>query len=167
MTPTSPLGSIARDGDFIWLTFERQYEVPIEEVWSALTDSERMARWIGSWSGDPATGTVAFVMSAEGMVDPVDVTIHQCDPPRRLVVDSPGPEGVWRLDVSLAESAGATVLRFRHRLDDGHNAGDIGPGWHYYVDRLSAVIGGEDPSTPWDDYYPVLIDAYASQVRGA
>ena len=44
MTPTSPLGSIVRDGDLTWLTFERRYDAPIEEVWSALTDSDRMSR---------------------------------------------------------------------------------------------------------------------------
>jgi len=141
--------------------------VPIEDAWSALTDSDRTARWIGSWSGDPATGTIALVMSAEGMSDPVDVVIRQCDPPRRLVVDSPGPEGIWHLDVSLTQSDGVSLLRFLHRLDEGHNVGDIGPGWHYYVDRLSAAIAGEDPAAPWEDYFPVLIEAYASQMPGA
>ena len=167
MTPTSPLGSIARDGAFTWLMFERRYDAPIEEVWSALTDSDRTTRWIGSWSGDPATGTIAFVMSAEGMVDPVDVAILRCDPPRRLVVDTPGPEGVWHLDVSLTESDGGTLLRFRHRLDEGHNAGDIGPGWHYYVDRLSSVIAGENAIAPWDNYYPSLKEPHASQMPSA
>ena len=40
-------------------------------------------------------------------------------------------------------------------------AESVGPGWEYYLDRLVAAEAGRDPATlVWDDYYPVLKDAY-------
>ena len=35
------------------------FHAPIEDVWAAVTEPERLARWIGTWTGDPATGTRA------------------------------------------------------------------------------------------------------------
>ncbi|MCW2604527.1 MAG: hypothetical protein JWN61_2662 [Pseudonocardiales bacterium] len=46
--------------------FERTFAAPIEAVWAAITESARLARWIGVWTGDPASGTVQFRMTAEG-----------------------------------------------------------------------------------------------------
>ena len=43
----------------------REFRAPIEDVWAAVTEPERLARWIGTFSGDPASGQVAFRMTAE------------------------------------------------------------------------------------------------------
>ena len=42
---------------------------PIESVWAAVTEPERLARWIGTWTGDPASGQVDFRMLFEGQSD--------------------------------------------------------------------------------------------------
>ncbi len=65
MTVTTPLGRVLRDEDGVRLEFVRTYGNPIDDVWSALTDPDRVARWIGTWTGDPATGTVDLVMTDE------------------------------------------------------------------------------------------------------
>src|SRR5690625_3589281 len=41
---------------------ERRFRAPIDEVWAAMTESDRLERWIGRWEGDPATGKVTFFM---------------------------------------------------------------------------------------------------------
>jgi uncharacterized protein YndB with AHSA1/START domain len=38
------------------LKFRRSWPDPIEEVWSALTEPERLARWIGVYDGGRAPG---------------------------------------------------------------------------------------------------------------
>ena len=48
------------------LVFERTFRAPIEDVWAAVTESGRLSRWIGEGSGDPASGSVTFRMTAEG-----------------------------------------------------------------------------------------------------
>lgn len=32
------------------LVFERTFHAPIEDVWAAVTESDRLARWIGVWT---------------------------------------------------------------------------------------------------------------------
>lgn len=73
--------------------FERRFRAPIDAVWAAVTEPDRLARWIGRYTGDPTTGTVSFTMSAEGDdVAAEDITITECEPPRHLAVVMPGPE---------------------------------------------------------------------------
>ncbi len=33
------------------VVLRREWPDPIDDVWSALTESERTARWIGTWTG--------------------------------------------------------------------------------------------------------------------
>jgi hypothetical protein len=72
----------------------------------------------------------------------------------------PSPEGVWTLAVSLRSEPGTTTLVFTQRLAEPYDATNIGPGWHYYLDRLAAVVAGTPVPDVWDDYFPVLEDSY-------
>ncbi len=161
MTVTTPLGQVLRDEEGMRLQFVRTYDHTVEEVWSALTEPDRVARWIGSVSGDPATGTVELVMTEEGSSTPTVVTILECEPPARLVVEVPSPDGTWRLSVELQAHGAGTTLVFTQRLTEPYDASSVGPGWHYYLDRLGAVVTGLDVPDSWDDYFPSLKNAYA------
>lgn len=161
MTVTTPLGQVLRDEEGLRLEFVRTYNDPVDDVWSALTEPDRLVRWIGTFSGDPTTGTVEFVMNEDESATPEIVTILSCVPPTRLVVDVPTPDGTWRLSVTLEAQDGSTRLTFTQRLAEPYDASSVGPGWHYYLDRLGAVVAGLRVPDSWDDYYPALSDAYA------
>ncbi len=116
-----------RDGKE-FLVIERRFTAPIESVWAAVTEPERLARWIGTWTGDPASGAVDFRMLYEGEGPATEVfTILECEEPRRLAVTSTVPfdEGrlvEWHLTLDLTEAAGVTTLAFgavRARAGDG------------------------------------------------
>ncbi len=160
MTVNTPLGKVLRDEEGMRLEFVRTYDIPMEDVWSALTEPERVDRWLGAWTGDPATGTVEFVMTEDEGSTPQTVTILECRPPTRLLVDLPSPDGTWRLSVSLRAETGVTTLVFTQRLAEPYDASSIGPGWHYYLDRLDAVVANTAMPDRWDDYYPSLQDVY-------
>lgn len=164
MTVTTPLGQVLRDDDGMRLEFVRTYDEPVEDVWSALTEPGRVARWFGTWTGDPAAGRVEVLMTEEEGSTPQTVTILQCQPPTRLVVELPSPYGVWRLSASLSEQKGVTTLEFVQRLAEPDEVSSIGPGWHFYLDRLGAVVTETAVPDEWDDYYPSLKDAYALPV---
>lgn len=53
------------------------------------------------------------------------------------------------------------MLIFTQRLAEPYDASSIGPGWHYYLDRLGAVVARLPVPDHWDDYYPPLKGAYA------
>ena len=160
MTVTTALGQVLRDEDGVRLEFIRSYDDPIEDVWSALTEPDRVARWFGTWTGDPATGSVELLMTEDEGSAPQIVTILECRPPTRLEVDLPSPDGNWRLSVSLRAQAAVTTLVFTQRLAEPYDASSIGPGWHYYLDRLGAVVADTAVPDRWDDYYPSLQKAY-------
>lgn len=161
MTVTTPLGQVVRDEEGFRLEFVRRYDDPVSDVWSALTEPDRVARWFGVWTGDPSTGTVQLLMTQDEGSTPQTVKILECAPPARLLVDLPSPDGTWRLSVTLTEDGGVTTLRFVQRLAEPYDATSIGPGWHYYLDRLAAVVAKTEVPDQWDDYYPALRDDYA------
>ncbi len=158
MTTTSPLGQVLRDEHGMRLKFMRTYDEPAAEVWSALTDPDRMARWFGTWTGDPATGTVQLQMVEDPASQPA--RILECTPPTRLAVEVTSADGPWPLSITLTEDAGVTTLVFVHRLAEPYDASSVGPGWHYYLDRLGAVVQGEPVPEVWDDYFPGLAEDY-------
>ena len=163
MNPTAT-GHRAQRGDATYVVYEREFRAPIADVWAAVTEPARLERWIGTWSGDPATGSVEFRMTAEAEDAPADPhRIVACDPPRRLVTESAaaGDGSVWRLELDLAEAGGVTVLTFAQLLDDSIPVDSVGPGWDYYLDRLVAAEAGRDVAeVVWDDYYPALAEPY-------
>ncbi|WP_353951680.1 SRPBCC family protein [Knoellia sp. S7-12] len=153
-----------RDGT-AYLVFERSFRAPITDVWAAVTESDRLVRWIGHWSGDPASGAVSFWMTAEA-ADAPEETIHidECEAPRRVVMRSARPddsslEWLWQID--LAENDGVTTLTFAQEVGDTTLAEGVGPGWDYYLDRMVAAETGGDPGAiDFDEYFPVLSDHY-------
>ena len=40
-----------RDGT-TYVVFERTFRAPIADVWAAVTESDRLGRWIGIWGED-------------------------------------------------------------------------------------------------------------------
>ena len=146
------------------VVFERTFSAPIESVWAAVTESERLERWIGTWDGDATAGSVVFRMNAEGDATSAEtVTIHDCDPPRRLAVTTnmDGESDSWHLVLELAEDQGITTLTFSQPIPDPEMASSVGPGWEYYLDRLVAAETEQDvAAVNWDDYYPAQSDYY-------
>ena len=161
-TATSPTGRVVREGDAVRLEFVRRYDDAIGDVWSALTQPERVARWLGDWTGDPANGTVQLRMTAEDAATAEDVVIVACEPPILLVVDMPSPDGAWTISVALEdeEGRGGTTLRFVQQLAEPYDAESIGPGWQFYLDRLGAVVADGPIPADFDRYYPALQAAY-------
>ena len=155
--PPTPLGRREDRAGRPTLVLERTFRAPVEDVWAAVTEPDRLVRCIGTWSGDPASGTVQFRMTAEGEeVQAETVTVHECDPPARLVLSwtSEGPSGgLWEIALDLAEDDGVTTLTFTQRVHDAATGRDVGPGWEYYLDRLVAAHGdGDVAAVVWADY---------------
>lgn len=160
----APTGRREIRDDQQWMVLERSFHAPIEAVWAAVTESDRLARWIGTWTGDPTSGTVMFSMNAEGDdVSAEPFTITDCAPPRRLALqshaDSDSP--ALRLTLELAETAGLTTISFSQATDDPEVAASMGPGWEYYLDRLvAAEDGGDVAAIEFEHYFPAQADHY-------
>jgi uncharacterized protein YndB with AHSA1/START domain len=145
------------------LEFRRSWPDPIEDVWSALTEPERLARWIGAYDGARgAGGTGTFTMThEEGEPIGEPMTIRECDPPRRLVIEwvQQGAEH-WSVALDLWTDEGRTVLRFVQMFPAGADVVDFAMGWHWYLDRLDAEVGGRPVSGDWDAFLAETGPAY-------
>jgi uncharacterized protein YndB with AHSA1/START domain len=166
MTPT-PTGRIETRDGVQRLVLERSFRAPIDDVWAAVTEPERLSRWIGTWTGDPATRRVEFRMTFEEGTGSEDVEIRECDPPRRLAVTTHSDGQSWHLELDLSEQAGVTTLVFTQPGVDPAEAENVGPGWEYYLDRLVAAETGGDPADAdfERDYYPAMQEHYRGQLR--
>ncbi len=145
----------SEDDGRLRLEFTRSWPDPIEDVWSALTEPDRLARWIGRYDGARGPGgTGTFVMThEEGEQTGEPMTIVECDPPRRLVVEwTQQDTEAWRVDLDLTTEGDRTVLRFVQVFPADADVADFAMGWHWYLDRFGAELGGPSPTGNWDAF---------------
>lgn len=160
-------GRIVRTDSGYDLVIERTYRAPIGDVWASIVESHRLDRWIGRYDGTTGKGqTITFWMTAEGDGPSEEITIHECEAPTRLLVQSKQGADSWLIGATLSEADGVTTLVFTQALEDPSSAENTGPGWEYYLDRLGAVLDGTEFAA-WEDYYPAQQAYYLQAVAKA
>ena len=117
-------------GEARTVTIGRTFDSPIDDVWDACTNPERIARWFLPVSGDLTLGgRYQLEGNASG-------TIERCDPPNGFAATwEYGGEMSW-IELRLsAEPEGATRFELDHiaHVDDTRAAefgpGAVGVGW--------------------------------------
>jgi uncharacterized protein YndB with AHSA1/START domain len=162
MTTITPTGRVVPTPTGRDLVLERTLPGSIDDAWASITESDRLARWFCTWTGEPRVGaTLELTLVAEEGEPKASAEILACEPPTHLAVNTHDEAGTWRLEATLTPiDADHTRLRFVHHLEDGDNAQEVGPGWEYYLAGLEAAMAG-GPRPEWDDYWPRLSAAYA------
>ncbi len=131
----------------VTLRYERIYRRPIGTVWSAITQPERLADWLGAAELEPHVGGRFAVRVGPGGRVAITGTVLAWKPPLVLACSWAWPDGgetVIRYDLS-EEGAQATRLVFTHTgLPTGQMAAVL-PGWHLYLERLAQVMEGDRP----------------------
>lgn len=129
------------------VVLSRRYDAPVEEVWDALTDPERLSRWFLPVSGELRLGgRYQFEGNAGGVV-------RECEEPTRLVVTwemgEPGPADTSLVEVRLVADDGGTRLDLEHRAQmppemwDQFGPGAVGVGWDGALLGLALHLAGE------------------------
>jgi uncharacterized protein YndB with AHSA1/START domain len=136
--------------------FRRVLADPVDAAWSAMTESDRLGRWFGTYTGTGRVGgTVELLMTAaeDAGGPPSGMAPLECAPRERLVVEvtDAGASESWRIAATRSPEGDATVLVFDQLVPAGMRPADVGPGWHRYLDRLVASLRGA-PMPGWDDY---------------
>ncbi|MFW0786427.1 SRPBCC family protein [Gordonia sp. CPCC 206044] len=173
MSNPTPTGHRRDLPEGTYCEWRRTFRAPIDDVWAAVTEPERLARWIGTWTGDPADGHVRFQMLFEGDDMPAEhFRIDECAPPHRIRITTSMPyDGEnathWSLRLDLSEANGITTLTFAQDVPDPKMAEGVGPGWDYYLDRMVAAERGDDVGTiDFDDYSPAMAEYYLAEFGG-
>ncbi|MGY2064223.1 SRPBCC family protein [Blastococcus sp. SYSU DS0619] len=144
------------------LEFRRSWPDPIDDVWAALTAPDRLARWIGTYEGERTVGgTGTFTMTHEQEQIGEPMTIRECDPPHRLVVEWTQQETEdWSVVLDLRAEDGRTHLRFTQVFPAGTDVVDFAMGWHWYLDKLDAEVSGHPVPGEWDAFLAEIGPAY-------
>jgi uncharacterized protein YndB with AHSA1/START domain len=152
----------------------RRYDAPIQDVWDACTNPDRLSRWFLKVTGELRVGgTFSLAGNASG-------EILRCDPPRLLAVTWVyGDQPVDQVELRLSPGQdGATILELEHAsvsevAPDGSTGAvvGVGVGWELALDYLGKSLGGQLPSTPGQeltqqDFEPTPQDMELVQVRG-
>jgi uncharacterized protein YndB with AHSA1/START domain len=162
---TRILGSLrAADGKGI-VRMQDRFGTDINDVWSALTDPSRLARWYGEVEGDLRLGgqfrARVFASESEGTG-----RVDACEPPRRLLVTmAPGQPDEQVIEATLATDGDQTILVIEKRgMPVGHLAA-YGAGWQVHVEDLAAHLAGRercDADVRWDELTPAYQDLAAN-----
>ena len=129
----------------------RAYDTPVEDLWDALTDPGRLARWFLPVSGElKVGGNYQLEGNAGG-------EILGCDPPRQLAVTWVyGGDTSW-VDVELQSlDGGRSELHLVHTAHvpedfwDQYGPGAVGVGWDLALAGLVFHFAGEpNPGDEW------------------
>jgi uncharacterized protein YndB with AHSA1/START domain len=168
---TEILGSLrAANGEGV-ARIENRYDTDIKDLWSAITDPERLARWYGKVDGDLRPGG-RFSLYVEGSQWEGTGRIDKCEPPHRLVVTNRQSDESWQqgedpyeegVDATLTEDGEGTVLVVEV---SGLPLGKLpyyGAGWQHNVEHLAAYIADRAPAGEerFEEIVPVYLELAA------
>ncbi|HEY7023989.1 MAG TPA: SRPBCC domain-containing protein [Candidatus Limnocylindrales bacterium] len=168
MQPTEPaLGSFAKADDRGVLRIEERYDTDVNDLWSAITEPARLARWFGKIDGDLRPGG-RFNLSAEwdggGRVE-------ECEAPRRLRVTVRESDESYRqgngvppfdssIEATLTPDGDQTVLVAVIKGMPLDKIQFYGVGWQINAEKLGSYIGGReigDTELRWEELLPAYV----------
>ncbi|HTY35344.1 SRPBCC domain-containing protein [Mycobacterium sp.] len=156
----------ASDGERYVVILRRHYDVPVEELWDALTSPDRLKEFFLPISGELRSGgTYQFEGNAGG-------EILECDPPHRVRVtwvygDNP-PQQV-ALSLSQANANSADLELAHAGPADVAEVADfalaVGPGWDPALVALGTYLQGNMPEKSWWMESPEGLELIEKSVR--
>ena len=160
------LGSLrSADGKGV-VRMEDRFDTDVDDVWSAITDPARLARWYGEVAGNLRVGgefrSRVFASGWEGTG-----RVEACEPPRLLVVTGKDPDEPYEnvIEVSLVADGDQTTLVWEERGMPLDYLAGYGAGIQVHVEDLAAYLAGRercDASARMGELLPAYQDLAAS-----
>jgi uncharacterized protein YndB with AHSA1/START domain len=154
---------------------EDRYDTDIDDLWSALTDPLRLARWHGQVEGDLCRGG-EFRLYLES--DDWDGTgrVEACEPPRRLLVTTRETDESYArgkgvppydevIEATLTADGDQTILVIEIRGMPLDKIAFYGAGWQIHAEDLAAHLAGRervDSEARWNELVPAYQDLAAN-----
>ncbi len=150
----------AQDGTGI-VRMEDRFDTAIDDLWSAVSDPQRLARWIAEVKGDLQLGGNFRASFTSGWEGPGRVDV--CEPPRRLhVTMSPGQPDETVIVAELDSDGTQTTLLVEERGLPLDGVAAYGAGWQAHIEDLGAYLRGDD-TADWRTRWAELKPAYDEQ----
>lgn len=140
------------------VTVEDFYDTDIDDLWSALTDPDRVARWLATVKGDLRVGGRIDAQFTSTYTGPGRIDV--CEAPRRLQVTfEPGTSDETVMEANLAPVGDRTRLIIEERGLPFEEVPDHGAGWQAHIEDLAAYLNGGEAGV-WQDRWEELRPAY-------
>jgi uncharacterized protein YndB with AHSA1/START domain len=163
---TRILGSLrSADGKGV-VRVEDRFDTDINDLWSALTDPRRLARWMGEVEGDLRLGgefrAHFFASGWEGTG-----RVEACEPPQRLLLltKQPGQPDEHVIEATLTADGDQTILVWEERGMPLDHLAAYGAGIQVHVEDLTAHLAGRercDADARWNELLPAYQDLAAN-----
>jgi uncharacterized protein YndB with AHSA1/START domain len=169
------LGSLRSVDGVGVVRIEDRFDTAIDDLWSALTDPDRLARWHGTVEGDLRPGG-EFRVYLEA--DDVESTgrVEACEPPRRLLVTTRETDESYHkgqgvapfdaaIEATLTADGDQTILVIEVTGIPLHVLAAYGAGWHIHAENLAAYLAGRergDTEARWGELVPAYQDLAAN-----
>jgi uncharacterized protein YndB with AHSA1/START domain len=163
---TRILGSLRSAEGVGVVRIEDRYDTDIDDLWSAITDPDRLARWFGEVDGELSLGGEFRVHIADA--GERTGRVEACEPPQRVVVTTretdesyrrgqgvPPFDAVW--EIMLTADGDQTILVIEVKGMPLDRIAFYGAGWQIHAENLAAYVAGREPDdieTRWDELVP-------------
>ena len=140
---------------------EGRYDTDIDDLWSALTEVPRLARWIAQVEGDLRPGGAFRAIFTSGWEG--SGRVDRCEPPRHLLVTmTPGAEEATVIEATLVAEGDRTTLVVEERGLPLEELAAHGAGWQAHLEDLAAHGAGGEPAD-WQTRWTELTPLYQAQ----
>ena len=172
---TRILGSLRSTDGVGVVRMEDRYDTDIEDLWAAITDPARLARWYGQVDGDLRPGGELRVYIEAADIESTG-RVEACEPPRRLLVTTRETDESYRkgqgvqpfdqsLEATLTADGDQTILVIEVRGMPVDKIAFYGAGWQIHAENLAAYLAGlerGDTEARWDELVPPYQDLAAN-----
>ena len=149
----------------VGVRFELVLEACAAEVWSFLTQSDRLPQWLAAGRIELEPGGAARLdFGDSGIV--IDSRVTRCQAPRALAYSWSGsgePDRPVRW--TLEPQGGATRLALELDLPAEEDAARSAAGWAAHLEMLAAALAGAPMKFPFPTFKAAR-EAYAAQLAG-
>jgi uncharacterized protein YndB with AHSA1/START domain len=155
-------GTLRADGGRFAARFERRYDGSPAEIWAALTEPDRLRRWLAEVVDGRLEPGAEFTFRWNGDDEQTArCRVRVFEPPQVLELDwgfAGEPDSVLRLELSAAPGGG-TLLVLDHRQLPQPQAAGYGAGWQAHLDALA-----DADLAAWDARFAEFLPAYRDQL---
>jgi uncharacterized protein YndB with AHSA1/START domain len=157
---TAVVGTLRNDEDRCAVRFERLYDFTPAELWSAITEPERLSRWLTKADVDPGEGGRVTLDFGEGGTEGGRILVwdepHVLEYEWRAVGEG---DSVVRFEL-VPEEYGTRLVLDHRRLDREAGVG-YGAGWHAHLDALAGLR--EPTEESWKERFEEILPVYRAQ----
>jgi uncharacterized protein YndB with AHSA1/START domain len=149
-------------GDKGAVRVEDVFDTDIKDLWSAVTEPDRLARWLARVDGDLRLGgevTASFTSSWTGTGQ-----IEVCEAPHRLLVRwNGGTDEETVTEADLSADGDRTRLVVHERGLPISDLAAHGAGWQAHIEDLGAEVKGR-PAGDWRERWATLTPLYQTLI---